>query len=224
MEARTALPLCGSTVSPVSSTAPAPGGVGDADHGARVARVGDPDEHGDQRRARGQRAVERHVEQVADGDQALRGDRLGQARRGAVGHREIRAPRARRGLDEVGVARQRVGGDEQLVDRPAAQGLPDGLRPLHEEPPGPFAPRAAQQLACCRPRAGCARCRAVSASVPCRGDRAQAASCSAAWAGTFAFATSTSAANAAGSLTASSARILRSTSTPAALRPWMNRL
>jgi hypothetical protein len=41
---------------------------------------------------------------------------------------------------------------------------------------------------------------------------------------TLALASSASAANAAASLTARSARILRSTSTPAALRPWMNRL
>ncbi|MCU1686300.1 MAG: hypothetical protein JWQ81_7039 [Amycolatopsis sp.] len=41
---------------------------------------------------------------------------------------------------------------------------------------------------------------------------------------TFAFASSASAVNAAASLTARSARILRSTSTPAIFRPWMNRL
>ena len=43
-------------------------------------------------------------------------------------------------------------------------------------------------------------------------------------AGSAAFATPTSAAKAAGSVTARSARTLRSTSTPAAFRPWMNRL
>ena len=42
--------------------------------------------------------------------------------------------------------------------------------------------------------------------------------------GSAALATSTSAVNAAGSLTAISARFLRSTSTPAALRPWIRRL
>ena len=42
--------------------------------------------------------------------------------------------------------------------------------------------------------------------------------------GSAALATSTSAVNAAGSLTAISARFLRSTSTPAALRPWISRL
>ncbi len=42
--------------------------------------------------------------------------------------------------------------------------------------------------------------------------------------GRAALATSTSAVNAAGSLTAISARFLRSTSTPAALRPWISRL
>ena len=52
--------------------------------------------------------------------------------------------------------------------------------------------------------------------------RPQAAVASAA--GAFALATSTRAANAAGSVTARSARILRSTSTPAALRPEMKRL
>jgi hypothetical protein len=42
--------------------------------------------------------------------------------------------------------------------------------------------------------------------------------------GRFCFASSTSASNAAGSLTASSARCLRSTSTSAAFKPWMKRL
>jgi hypothetical protein len=41
---------------------------------------------------------------------------------------------------------------------------------------------------------------------------------------TFCFASSARAVNATASLTARSARILRSTSTPAALSPWMNRL
>ena len=43
-------------------------------------------------------------------------------------------------------------------------------------------------------------------------------------AGSAALATSTSAVNAAASLTAISARFLRSTSTPATLRPWISRL
>ena len=42
--------------------------------------------------------------------------------------------------------------------------------------------------------------------------------------GRFFFASSTNASNATGSLTASSARCLRSTSTSAAFRPWMKRL
>src|SRR6478672_13526451 len=42
--------------------------------------------------------------------------------------------------------------------------------------------------------------------------------------GSAPLASSTSAVNAAGSLTAISARFLRSTSTPAAFRPWINRL
>ena len=42
--------------------------------------------------------------------------------------------------------------------------------------------------------------------------------------GRFALASSTRATNAGASLTARSARILRSTSTPAAFSPWMNRL
>src|SRR5690606_35986084 len=46
----------------------------------------------------------------------------------------------------------------------------------------------------------------------------------ASWAGTFCLASSTSAVNAVVSLTARSARILRSTSTSAAFRPWMKRL
>ena len=74
--------------------------------------------------------------------------------RSPVGDR--RDPHAVRagGGDQLGVA---VGGrrrHEQLVDSQIAYGgggerLADGLGALDEEPPGPIAARAAQQLACC---------------------------------------------------------------------------
>jgi hypothetical protein len=122
--------------------------------------------------------------------------------------------------------RRRVG-DEQLVHHAIAQSLPDGLGTLDEEPPRPVAARAAQQLAGCDDAGGAFGAGRVGIGRRGAGTlagRVQAAESFAGWAGTFALATSTSAANAVSSVTAMSASTLRSTSTPAALRPWMNRL
>jgi hypothetical protein len=130
------------------------------------------------------------------------------------------------------------GGQEQLVHPPAGvapaghreltERLPDRLCPLDEEPPGPIAAGAAEQLAGCHHarrafgsgrcvgRAGTAGRVEAQAAVPSFADPS--------FAGTLALATSTRAAKAVGSLIAISERTLRSTSTPAIFRPWMKRL
>ena len=105
-------------------------------------------------------------------------------------------------------------GDEQLAHAPVPLRLPDGLGALHEEPPRLVAPRAAEQLAGCDDACGTLR----AGRFDLGGQAADS------FAGRFALATSTSAANAASSVTAMSASTLRSTSTPAALRPWTKRL
>ena len=104
---------------------------------------------------------------------------------------------------------------EHLLDQTAANRSADEVRPLSQKASGSPAVRGPQQF----------RYRGHPSGS--RGQRSrQAASPEGALtsAGRAARATSTSAVNAAGSLTAISARFLRSTSTPAALRPWTNRL
>ena len=100
------------------------------------------------------------------------------------------------------------------------QRVPHGAQALDEETPGLETRRAPQQLA------GCYDARRAFGE-----ELAQAASSFFAFLspaflslGTAARATSTSAVNAAGSEMAISERFLRSTSTPASLRPCMNRL
>ena len=112
-------------------------------------------------------------------------------------------------------------GDEQLAHPRVPQCLPDGLCALDEKPPRPVTACAAQQLAGCDDARGAFRAGRFDLGLARCG---QAAESFAGWAGRFALATSTSAANAASSVTAMSARTLRSTSTPAALRPWTKRL
>ena len=79
VDARTALPLCGSTVSPASTHGVGARRVGHADDRARVARDRRP------RRSTATSAggpasarSRRHVEEVADGEEALRGDGVGE--------------------------------------------------------------------------------------------------------------------------------------------------
>jgi hypothetical protein len=98
------------------------------------------------------------------------------------------------------------------------QRLTDRLRAFGEEPAGAFTARSLRQVPRSSNPGRPLSEELVRPGLP--GVLAQAFSC----AGTFARETSTSAVNAAGSLTASSARILRSTSTPATFRPWMKRL
>ena len=125
------------------------------------------------------------------------------------------------GPRQVGVAHRGGVGDEQLAHLRVAQRLPDGLGALDEKPPRPVAAGAAQQLAGCDHARGAFRAGRFDLGLARCG---QAAEPFAGWVGRFALATSTSAANAAASVTAMSASTLRSTSTPAALRPCMKRL
>jgi hypothetical protein len=141
-------------------------------------------------------------------------------------------------------------GGEDLVDGAVGQGLADSLSALGEEAPGLLPAGALSQVPSSsdpgrsfRERGFRARARhsplrslpAVGAGVGRRIGRTsgpppgavlislvaqEALPC----AGAFSRAMSTSAVNAAGSLTASSARIFRSTSMPATRSPWMNRL
>ncbi len=162
VEARTALPLCGSTVSPASSTASAPAAsatritVPTLPGSAMPAQTATSDGRAPSAAASGD------VEQVADRHEALRGDGVGQRLGGPVGDRADPGARVRGGGDQLGVPVGGRGRDEQLA-HPAAYRtrLADRLRPLHEEPPGPIAPRAAQQLAGCddaRGAFGAGRC------------------------------------------------------------------
>ena len=159
--------------------------------------------------------VDEHLDD-RPGDQRL-ADRLrtlGQelpARAAVLAHREL-----------PGVAHAR---------RPSAQdGLVGGHAAKHVRSPRgtPAAPQASRRHA--RRRPGTREGPAASAM---REDGAHAADCgrgcaggqaAGVEAGSAARAVSTSEANAASSFTASSASMRRSTSTPAAFRPWMNRL
>ena len=224
------------------------GGVGGAQHGAGVAGVADPGQQGDQARtARPATSGQRHVDQAADGDHALRVDGVRQRRRAPRRSAAVtRTPPASRRPTQVGVPLGRRGVDEDLVHqrraaaatyrRPcSAERLADRLWALDEEPPGPLTDRTRRDS----PRNERTRSERtfVSTEVPARGVTrpaalgrpGQAASPSASrgcatTAGTWARAISTSEVNAAASLTASSASMRRSTSISAAFRPWMNRL
>ena len=190
------------------------------------------DAHRDQRSAPATSAVaERHVEQVAHGHDALRGHRVRQRVGGRLGDRDDPRPGGPGGGHQLRVPvaaaersrtarapadRVRAGRRERLARRPAPP------------PRGTARPDRGRRgaAACGLPRrAACARFRAVRSTGRGAVAAAQAAvpSCSAA-AGTLARATATSAAKAVGSVIAISERTLRSTSTPATLRPWMNRL
>jgi len=164
-----------------------------------------------------------------DGDQPwLIGEHVGQARRRHVAHRD--KPDRRHGVRQcfcgaigddvdrnVGEYRPEATqcgfGDENFDDEVASHRRLNEVRALGEEACGTAPSDVAVQFD--------RRRHAVGAL----GER-QAASPDGALTslGSAPFATSTSAVNAAASLTAISARILRSTSTPAALSPWMSRL
>ncbi len=110
-------------------------------------------------------------------------------------------------------AAERGFGDEDLDHEVTSQRRLDEVGSLGEEACGTAPSDVAVQLDRCRHPVGAL------------GER-QAASPDGAFtsSGSAPLATSTSEVKAAGSLTAISARFLRSTSTPAAFRPWMSRL
>src|SRR6185369_7547525 len=111
--------------------------------------------------------------------------------------------------------------DEELLDQPGRQGLPHRLRTFGQEPAEGVAVAPAQQLASSDDPGRPLRGRAVPGSGIAEESAGQAA---ASGAGSAARAAATRPAKVVASFTASSARILRSTSTPARRRPWMSRL
>ena len=126
----------------------------------------------------------------------------------------------RRGLGERGVPLR--GRRASRRPRRRSRGWPaplDGLRAVGEEQPPLGSLRTTAELACLLDPG-----RARRSGAP-RGAQAEASTLGALTSsGRAALATSTRALNAAMSLTARSARTLRSTSTPARPRPWMKRL
>ena len=183
--------------------------VGAADDGAGVARVADVGADGDQPGA-GERLSEGYVDVAAQRHETGRGDRVGQQLEGAVLDESHPHPVRQVGKLDAGPV-------EHLLDAAGLDRGLDGVRAVGKEQPPLGADRAAAQLA-----------KLLQASVARRegvGGQAEASARGALTSsGRAALATSTSALNAAMSLTARSARILRSTSTPARPRPWMNRL
>jgi hypothetical protein len=149
-----------------------------------------------------------------DGDHTLRGLGVAEAARDPVVDEHDRHVATCGGTEQVGLTAGGRGGHEQLPDdvRRRVEDVGDRVRSLDEKRAGGRPLPAAQELSGGR-----------DARVVRRRDRGQAA-VSEPVAGKAARAVSTSAANAAASETASSARFLRSTSTLAAFRPWMNRL
>ena len=204
---------------PASTTPSAPGGVGacgsrcrrcrgrgrrrrcatSAGRAGRAPAASGTSRNGRPRRRRpGSPVAERGQGAVVD--QRSHAARPRPARRTARSRRRSRRPRRR--------------------SRDLERGL-DGLRAVGKEQPPLGAYRAAAELACLLD-AGVARGQGRVGGWS--GTRPQEALGALTSSGRAALAVSTSAANAGASLTARSARILRSTSTPARLRPWMKRL
>ena len=117
------------------------GRVGRPEHGSGVAGVADLAQHGNQLRAGVEYLLKAHVQETADRENALRGDRVrhrgehfvgGEVGGGALREcLQVRVP-VEAGLarvdliDDAGLPR----GNPLLVQR---QGLPDGLRTLRQE-------------------------------------------------------------------------------------------
>src|SRR5690606_11229837 len=198
-----------------------PGGVGAPDDRAQVARVADLGAHHDQSGVRVD-DVQGGEDGAASRHHPLRRDRVGDRLDDVVGDD---VPR-RSVIDHLAMALGGVDRGEHLDDRLRdRERLTDRLGTLGEElaglgtecasgePPSDLDPSGADgQVAGARHWCGAAGQATVSALGALTSS------------GRLALATSTRALNAAGSLTARSARILRSTSTSAAFRPWMNRL
>ena len=191
------------------------GRIGGADHRAGVAGVADVGADGEQ--AGVHERGNRDVQEVADRDDAGRGDGVGERRQGAV----VDDGPGPGGLTPRGVPLGGLTGGEHLGHAALdLEGGLDGLRAVGKEEPTLGSDRAAAELP-----------RLLDAGVPgSQGRRrsGQAETLSSRGAltssGSAALAVSTRTTNAAMSLTARSARILRSTSTPARCRPWMKRL
>ena len=112
-----------------------PGGVRGADHRAGVAGVTDVREDADDPRPRGEDLVEVGRRDAADGQQALRGLRVGHRRENVGGDVVDRPTGVGRGGDDVGIPVCRLVRDVEVTDEvgPPAHGLADGLRALGEE-------------------------------------------------------------------------------------------
>ncbi len=191
--------------------------VGGADDGAEVARVGRPGQ-------------DRHESQPAVGQRRRLGADDGEDALGVPAHR-----RQHLGGGEVDVGHGPVGRGEDLrvplggvlgeveVAHPlrrVAHGLPHALRPLDEELAVAQTRRTpGQPLDHPHPIGS-----GIGQQVRAFGHEERQAAGALTSSGRLALATTTSCAKAAASFTASSASMRRSTSTPAALRPWMKRL
>ena len=193
------------------------GGVGTAHDGAGVAGVTDVGADGDQPRVLGDGPVELDVDEAAHGHDAGRTDRVAER-----GQRAVVDQGAAYAGGQVGHEPERVRAHQDLLDAPRDEGPLDGLRAVsEEEPPLRTLGAAAQPTQLLDARV--ARGQRGLARLDHRRDQAETLGALTS-SGRAALAVSTSALNAAMSLTARSARILRSTSTPARFRPWMNRL
>ena len=194
------------------------GRVGGADHGAGVAGVADVG--ADRRPGRVDRrgaSVERDVEEAADRDHAGRGDAVAErGQRPVVDQGPGRAPAAARSA-YCSVA---AGVANTSTTQPGTASAPATA----------FGPSARKSRRSARTGRRLSLRASLTRALP-AGQRAWSGasgrrrpSGALTSSGSAALAVSTSALNAATSLTARSARILRSTSTPARFRPWMNRL
>lgn len=117
-------------------------------------------------------------------------------------------------------------GGEDSLDHTTRGGGLDEIGPFGQEAPGANPPGVALQFDSSYHPGGFRRqdVRRTHGTGAIRGGQAASPDGALTSCGSAAFAISTSAVNAAGSLIAISDRFLRSTSTPAALRPWISRL
>ncbi len=184
--------------------------VGAADDRAGVAGIAYVGADRDQPGA-GHGPGEGHVDVPAQGHDAGRVDRVGEQ-----GERTLLDPGDADVVRQAGEEVVGVGEGEDLLDAAGRERGRDGLGAVGEEQPPLGAFRAAAEPTYFL--------QASVARLQRRGQAEASALGALTSSGSAALAVATIALNAATSLTASSARILRSTSMPARLRPWMNRL
>ena len=203
--------------------------VGASDEGAGV--PGFPRFDGDREQPRlvGEDGLERHVEQWADREDPGRGRGLGELRRRSGGDHENRDARRLGGVGDLSVPQLVLIGDQHHLGAVDRESRGHRVGPLGEETPL-LAPLGSAMELCIRhdPRGSLGQDlrhriipRATRGSCVVWRNQAAGALTSA---GRALRATSTRPVKASGSVTAMSASTLRSTSTPAALRPWMKRL